>query len=61
MIILDNKIGPPGLGILGLLGLCLSLTTFPFTVRNLIKDGVKINDIKKDMEDAIIVTIIISS
>ena len=52
-----NKIGPPGLGILGLFGLCLSLTNFPFNVRYLIKIGVIIREIKNDIDVVIIVTI----
>ena len=58
---LNNKMGPPGLGIIGLLDLCLSYTNFPFIVRNFIKAGIKIIVIKKEIIDAIIVPIMNSS
>ena len=60
-IMLDNKIGPPGLGIFGLLGLWLSFTTDPFEERNFIKTGINIIGIKKEITDVIIAAVINSS
>lgn len=53
-IMLNNKTGPPGLGTIGLFGLWLSFTTFPFETRNLIKIGITISVIRKETRDAII-------
>ncbi len=53
-IMLNNKIGPPGLGTIGLFGLWLSFTTFPFEIRNLIKIGIMIRVIRKEIKDAMI-------
>ncbi|HYO06521.1 MAG TPA: hypothetical protein VER14_06030 [Phototrophicaceae bacterium] len=53
-IMLNNKTGPPGLGTIGLFGLWLSFTTFPFEMRNLIKIGITVSVIRKETMDAII-------
>ena len=52
-IMLNNKTGPPGLGTIGLFGLWLSFTTFPFETRNLIKNGIMVSVIRKETREAI--------
>lgn len=53
--ILNNNIGPPGLGTLGLFGLWLSFTTLPLSFRKIMNLGIMVKLIRNAMMDAITV------
>lgn len=53
--ILNNNIGPAGLGTLGLFGLWLSFTTFPLSFRKVMNLGIKVKFIRNAIMDAIMV------
>lgn len=57
MMMLNNNIGPAGLGTFGLFGLWLSFTTFPLVFRNFMNFGIRVTFIRNATTDAIIVPI----
>jgi hypothetical protein len=56
-MILNNNMGPAGLGTFGLLGLWLSFKTFHLDLRKLMNFGINVIFIRNEMIDAITVPI----